>query len=255
MLSSTNKKTYTSSAGVRAYINTTLQSPEVSILVKYKDYYLNKSILDIGCGAGRTSYFLRNFTKKYMGIDYSESMIDYCKAQYPKLNFSHCDARDLSQFNDNSYDFILFSYNGIDYISNEDRERVLSEISRVLKNDGVFVFSTHNRNYNNIILKPVFKLSINPKKIFLNMFSFTQELKNNFLLKKEQVNKDNYAILNDSGNNFSLLTYYISKENQVEQLANQGFKVIDIVGMHGQTINLTDDDSNDCWIYFVTQLV
>ncbi len=252
--SSTNKDTYTSSAGVNSYSNTLLQSPEVSIFIKYRDYFINKNILDVGCGAGRTSYFLRNFTKEYTGIDYSESMIDYCKIEYPELNFIHCDVRDLSQFKDNSYDFIIFSYNGLDYISNEDREIALNEISRVLKNDGLFVFSTHNRNYHNITLKPVFKFNLNPKKFINNIISYIQQLNNNSKLKKEQVDTNDYAILNDIGNNFSLLTYYITKEKQAEKLSSLGFEVIDLFNMHGQTLNLNDNDSNDNWIYFVTKL-
>lgn len=248
-----NQQTYTSKEGVAAYINTSLQSPEVSILVKYKDFYFDKKILDIGCGAGRTSYYFRNFTKDYLGVDYSQSMIDYCNKQYPELTFKHCDARNLSRFSDNSFDFILFSYNGIDYISNQDRLTVLAEIKRVLKKDGLFVFSTHNRNFNAIITRPVFEFSLNPKRLLLNIANFIKQNKNNKILGKQQIENDDYAILNDSGNNFTLLTYYISKEKQTEQLQNTGFKLLEMFDMQGKTLQPTDNDSADCWLYFVAQ--
>jgi len=248
-----NQKTYTSNEGVNAYINTSLQPPEVSIFVKYRDFYLGKSILDIGCGAGRTSYYLRNFTKEYTGVDYSEAMIAYCKRQYSELTFEHCDARDLSRFSDNSFDFVLFSYNGIDYISNSDRLKVLNEIKRILKKDGIFMFSTHNRNYHNIITAPSLEFSFNPKHLLLNMINFIKQKKNNRHLKKEETNHHDYAILNDSGNNFSLLTYYITKEKQTEQLNDIDFKLIEMFDMDGQTLKPDSTDSADCWIYFVVQ--
>ncbi|ELP52058.1 methyltransferase type 11 domain protein [Microcystis aeruginosa TAIHU98] len=54
------------------------------------------------------------------------------------------DARNLEQFADNYFDFILFSFNDIDYISHADRFLVLEEISRIGKAGGYFCFSSHN---------------------------------------------------------------------------------------------------------------
>lgn len=250
-INSVNQSTYTSEEGVSSYITNTLQSPEVTILVKYKDYYYNRNVLDIGCGAGRTSFYFRNFTQKYIGVDYSKSMIDYCEHQYSELTFKHADARDLSQFTDNCFDFIIFSYNGIDYISNEDRILVLKEVHRILKNDGVFVFSTHNRNFKNIEITPQFEFSLNPINFTKNLLDFFKQKQKNSKLKKEEVNNNDYAILNDSGNGFSLLTYYITREKQLEQLKNTGFKLLEMFKMSGETLELTENDSNEPWIYFV----
>lgn len=251
-INSVNQATYTSEEGVNAYLNTSLQSPEISILVKYKDYYYSKSILDIGCGAGRTSFYFRNFTDKYVGVDYSESMINASKKCYPELEFQHCDARDLSRFNDNSFDFIIFSYNGIDYITNDDRLAVFKEIKRVLKDDGMFVFSTHNRNYSNIETTPSFQLSLNPINFIKNLIGYFNQLTNNSKLKNQNIETEDYAILNDSGNNYSLLTYYISKNKQIEQLNKIGLNTQEIFDMNGQALSEETNDSNDAWIYYVT---
>ena len=252
-INSINKATYTSNEGVSSYINTTLQSPEISIFIKYRDNYQNKNILDIGCGAGRTSFYLRNFSDQYIGIDYSASMIDFCKKEFPTLKFQHADARDLSEYRDSTFDFIIFSYNGIDYVSNEDRITILSEIYRVLKKDGLFVFSTHNRNFNNIESKPQFQLSLNPINFMRNLINFTKQKSNNNKLRKEQLFTNEYAILNDSGNNFSLLTYHITKTKQIEQLNNNGFTLLEMYDTKGQTLHIGADDSSDPWIYYVTK--
>ena len=254
-INSVNLTTYSSNDGVKSYINTTLQAPEVSILVKYKNLYFNKKILDIGCGAGRTSFYLQNFTNDYLGVDYSKSMIEFCENNFKNLDFQHYDARDLSGFSDESFDFILFSYNGIDYISHHDRIKAFKEINRVLKKGGSFIFSTHNRNYKDIITKPRLHLSLNPKKLIINILAFLTQYSNHKKNKAEQIYEDEYAIINDSGNNFSLLTYYIDKDKQSRQLSDNNFKLLEMFGMDGKTITENSHDSENAWIYFVAQKV
>lgn len=101
-------------------------------------------MLDIGVGAGRTTHYFAHLTKEYVGIDYSENMIKVCREKfqnYPKkISFEVCDARSLKFFEDSYLDFVLFSYNGLDYMNHEDRLRVLREIRRATKEGGTFVF-------------------------------------------------------------------------------------------------------------------
>jgi len=54
---------------------------------------------------------------EYIGVDYSAEMIAACCQKFPDLVWQVADARNLEQFADNYFDFILFSFNGIDYIS------------------------------------------------------------------------------------------------------------------------------------------
>ena len=250
-LDSINKTLYSSENGVVSYINTTLQPAEVSIFVNYKEAFYGKKILDIGCGTGRTSHYLRNFTDQYIGVDYSEGMVAFCKHAYPELTFYHADARDLSRFDNESFDLVLFSYNGIDYIEDEGRKKALQEIYRVLKPSGLLVFSAHNRNYKNINTSPRFNLSMNPINFARNVICFLQERNNRARLSKQEVHFDEYAILNDSGNKFGLLTYYITKEQQAEQLEDAGFAVRQMFHSDGSVLKPEQNDSDCCWIYYV----
>lgn len=254
-LDSINKALYSSSDGVDSYVNTTLQAPEVSIFVNYKDDYYGKKILDIGCGAGRTSHYLRNFTDRYVGVDYSRAMVDFCQRKYPEMQFRNGDVRDLSNFDDNEFDFVLFSYNGLDYIDHNDRLLALCEIKRVLKTEGLFVFSTHNRHYNGITVKPTLQLSLNPLRAAKNVLSYFEQLKNRNELKKKEVQTDEYALLNDNGNNFGLITYYIDKDSQTRQLADAGFELLEMYKLNGQSLAAKEDDSKSCWIYYVARRV
>ena len=103
------------------------------------------AVLDLGVGGGRTTGPLSKIASRYVGLDYSRGMVDACRASYPQLEFRHGDATDLSQFEHNLFDAVVFSFNGIDSIrTDEGRAKCLLEVARVLKPRGVFLVSSHN---------------------------------------------------------------------------------------------------------------
>ena len=106
----------------------------------------SKRILDVGIGGGRTVGFLTLLTDQYVGIDYSDLMVGAAKERYPELDLRVGDARDLSDFDDGSFDFVYFSYNGIDTMDDSGRRAVLAASHRVLDKDGLYVFSTLNKD-------------------------------------------------------------------------------------------------------------
>lgn len=88
-------------------------------------------VLDIGCGAGRTTVGLHSLGFQVRGIDYSETMIEKAKENYPDLVFSVQNVLDL-EFPDNSFDCAIFSFNGLMLVGEyTDRLKALSEIMRV----------------------------------------------------------------------------------------------------------------------------
>ena len=114
---------------------------------KLFDAYLRPGadILDLGVGGGRTTGYLSAIARRYVGVDYAPDMIEVCRVKYPSLDFRTADAIDLSIFPDGSFDAVVFSFNGIDYIvPNTGRERCLQECHRVLRTGGTLVFSSHN---------------------------------------------------------------------------------------------------------------
>ena len=122
-----NLKTYTSADIVGYYSQLkALQPAEEAILTLLKPGLGSMKMLDIGVGGGRTTRHFAAVTAEYVGIDYSAGMIDACKERCSgdaNTTFHVGDARDLSRFEDDCFDFILFSFNGIDYIS--DRKSVV----------------------------------------------------------------------------------------------------------------------------------
>lgn len=104
-------------------------------------------LLDLGCGAGRTSIPLTQMGYEVTGIDISASML---KAAIPeserlnlKIDFQEMDAKALT-FADQSFDCAIYSFNGLDHIPGyAGKLEVLREVFRVLKPGAPFIFSAH----------------------------------------------------------------------------------------------------------------
>ena len=102
-------------------------------------------ILDLGVGGGRTTPFLSRRASRYVGLDYSSSMVERCRAKFSDLQFRVGDAADLSELPDCQFDAVVFAYNGIDFVLPEaSRQSCWKHISRVLKPGGTLIFSSHN---------------------------------------------------------------------------------------------------------------
>jgi ubiquinone/menaquinone biosynthesis C-methylase UbiE len=131
--------------------NIGLWKSEKYVINKYFDK--DKSILDVGCGAGRTTFNLYEMGyKNIIGLDLTPEMISAAKTINKKRNtdieFIVGDAADL-KFEDKVFDQALFSFNGLMQIpERKNRIKALREIKRVLTKNGIFVFTTHDRENN-----------------------------------------------------------------------------------------------------------
>jgi ubiquinone/menaquinone biosynthesis C-methylase UbiE len=107
-------------------------------------YIPNGAILDLGVGGGRTTPYLSQRASHYVGVDYSAEMISVCRQKFPQLDFRQGDAAYLSFCADSSFDAVVMAFNGLDSLSASARARCLREIYRIVKSEGVFIFSSHN---------------------------------------------------------------------------------------------------------------
>ncbi|MDQ4123387.1 MAG: class I SAM-dependent methyltransferase [Acidobacteriota bacterium] len=227
-----------------------LFEPEKVIFEKLLPAIRNKRILDLGIGAGRTTKYLLQISRDYTGIDYIPEFARETGRQYPDAKILCGDARDLKEFEDESFDFVLFSFNGLDCISGEDRLKALEEIYRVLKKGGFFMFSSHNRDYQHFKKLPwqrKIQYDLNYFKFFLYCL---YHLPAHSRMKKHEIYTDDYALINDPDHRFSLLLYYISIEKQVKQLANVGFSDVEAYDQQGK---LVESDTSSHWIYYLAK--
>ena len=130
-----------------------LLAPERVIFDELEPRLSEARVLDLGVGGGRTTFHFLDRARTYVGVDYSPAMIDACRRRFderarPEVSFVVADARDLSQFDRESFDFVLFAFQGLDsLVDHDDRLRALREIRRLLVPGGSFAFSSDNLDY------------------------------------------------------------------------------------------------------------
>ena len=106
-------------------------------------------IIDIGCGGGHRELTTYGLT---YGLDISKASVDNAKKIYTEATIHDLTKR--FPYEDNTFD-IAFCSEVIGHISIEDKDKVLSEIERVLKPNGIFVASieTYGKNILTQLLK------------------------------------------------------------------------------------------------------
>jgi ubiquinone/menaquinone biosynthesis C-methylase UbiE len=258
--SSNNKIVYESDDVLRYYVaQNNLQKPETTILEELRNKLPNMSMLDVGVGAGRTTVHFAPLVKEYLGIDYSGRMINACLEKFQdspeKISFLTSDARTMKDFKNNSFDFVLFSFNGIDYMDHEDRIGTLLDIRRLIKDGGYFCFSTHNLNY--LLKKCSIHLSKHPSILAKRAFQLMQmrllNTKDAWKTIRAPSQYPRHSMVNDGAHNFQLKTYYITPVEQLKQLKELGFIGTKMYGLdYGMEIK-NPSTTIDHWVYYLSK--
>lgn len=124
--------------------------PEVQYSNVYRDYVSKQMVksylrpqssdvmLDFGCGMGRLSKYFSPSVKHIEGTDRAEEMIKVAQKGAPSnVNYLYTPSHELP-YADNHFDKV-FTYGVLQHINDEELQKVLGEIYRVMKPGGKFV--------------------------------------------------------------------------------------------------------------------
>lgn len=198
-----------------------------------ESYIVNKyftknplSVLDIGIGVGRTTSVIKNLCSIYIGIDYAQNMILEAKQNFPDLDLRVMNANDLS-FKDQSFDILLFSFNGIDYFPDDlSRSLFFKEAKRVLKKDGLLIFSSHNLKC--LFSPPTLRKVSIFKKMWRILRSLLECFKRIYMLIRAKLLFSDSGYMVDSTHG-GLMTHMSSTNSISVELEVNRFKLIEVV--------------------------
>ncbi len=126
--------------------------PEFSGIIELEHYHryfvarglaVNKDVLDIASGEGFGSNILSKVAKSVKGVDISKEAVDHALATYANSNLSFVvgSATDIP-LGDNEVDVVV-SFETIEHLV--EHERMISEIKRVMRPDGMLIISSPNK--------------------------------------------------------------------------------------------------------------
>lgn len=119
------------------------------------EYVDGKKILDMGCGYGTTTNYLRQNNLDSIGIDYSSEAIEEAKRRFPNGNYQFANAENLP-YPDQTFDVIILRDALHHFVGEADFDKVKKEIIRVSKPNATMIFFDPNINP---ILKLMRKIS------------------------------------------------------------------------------------------------
>lgn len=261
-----NINVYTDPDVVSSYLHADyLEAAEARVIRLFKDGWQDMDMLDIAVGAGRTTQYFAPLVKTYTGVDYSEGMISACKEKFskdfPNAHFDVADMRSLSGLQDNSFSFVLISYNAISALDHAGHQKTLREVHRVLRPGGHLFFSIFN-------LPSVYRRGglFHIDYLFRNISFFKPKhsywVLTDFLRRRIiyhtpvdfywRWKKAPSAMITDGSHNFRLKHYYVRANKELSDLSRH-FENIRVFDRDGD--ELTDDTernrSQSDWLFYL----
>lgn len=105
----------------------------------------NLYVLDVGCGSGYGTFYLaKNGVRKIIGIDISPNAMKFAKKHFKLNNLEYIQMDTLNlKFEDNSFDAVI-SFDVLEHIDEKHQSKFISEIARVLNDEGIAYISCPN---------------------------------------------------------------------------------------------------------------
>lgn len=110
-----------------------------TLLPRIHPYLPTGTIVEIACGCGRWTRYLKDLGKRVVAVDLSRRCVEVCRerfAAFPQVECHLNDGRSLAMVPDASVDFV-FSFDSLVHADASVIDAYLGEIARVLRREGV----------------------------------------------------------------------------------------------------------------------
>ena len=98
-----------------------------------------RKAIDFGCGAGRSTRFLRELGFEVVGVDISEPMLDRARDRDPQGDYRLVPNGDLSSLVANAYDLVLSAFTFDNIPTMEKKVALFQDLKRLLSAGGRIV--------------------------------------------------------------------------------------------------------------------
>jgi 2-polyprenyl-3-methyl-5-hydroxy-6-metoxy-1,4-benzoquinol methylase len=186
-------------------------------------------ILDLGCGPGLYAERLAKSGHQVTGIDFSNTSIEYATRQARKKNLSinykcidylNIDYKDL-------FDLVLLVYTDFCVLIPSERKKLLGNIYKALKPDGIFIFDAINKKHFEQKFQEYNTWSFETKGFWKNAPYL--ELNNGLNYFNENVFLQQHIIIDQAGKikTYRFWTHYFDVDDIINILIDSGFKDIE----------------------------
>lgn len=197
---------------------------EVPNMLKMIGPIKTKTILDIGCGFGDHALKIsKKNPKKIIGVDISKEFIKLAKTlKIKNSEFYVADMNKKLKFKEKTFDTV---YSSLTIHYAKDINKLFKEINRILKKEGIFVFSTGHPIFNmlNQTKQHIIGVNKQQKQIYGNYFDETFKINDLGQLGKFILRNFTIETLIKTGikNGFELIDYKDAKPEKESKKIDQ----------------------------------
>lgn len=245
---------------VGAYSARTTSPAETVLLATYRGS-LNGPVLELGPGAGRLTRVLVSLLADVTALDVSQRMVDATARNVPEARAEVGDLRDLSRYGDGAFRAVVASNNVLDVLGDEARRRALADIARLLTDDGVLLFSSHNQAnipYLDTSLGATMRGAFSSPRGFAragyHLVRLPRRARNRRVARTFERRDGDYALVNEPVHDHALVHYFIARDAQERQLAAAGLQLVDCFDVDGRAVGPGETAERSTELHYAARL-
>lgn len=218
-----------------------------SILLERHRPALLGDVLELIPGGSRLTEELVHQARAYTGIGPSAAVIGVCRHMYRGGTFVHADIRELEQFGENRFTAVAAWRCAIDSFDDAQRRVLLERINRVLRRDGVVIFSSHNLAGHT--------LTPEPDRRSGGLGGLLRGRRPRSSRAPMDDRELGYALLSGIDGEMGGGQYHIGRDRQETQLGELGFRLLECLDLTGHPVPPEEEAAESPELHYVAQPV